>query len=216
MASSSVSEMGWSRVADATQVVAPGDEIVVKVLRVEKDGQQIALGLKQLTADPWSVVKATYEVGQVRAGRVTRLADFGAFVELEPGIEGLAHASTFPPTGRPGAWSNAVPVGTTAAFEVLSVDPAQKRIGLALVEPGSSRAAGAIAGDGCYHYPGLRRAHIPATGARRQGYRPRDLYESVPELREAIDLVDQGFFTRPFALVSGGRRDVALDMGVGP
>ncbi len=76
---------------------------------------------------------------------MTRLADFGAFVELAPGIEGLAHASTFPPTGRPGAWTNAVPVGTTAAFEVLSIDLAQKRIGLALVEEGSSRAAGAIA-----------------------------------------------------------------------
>jgi ribosomal protein S1 len=80
---------------------------------------------------------------------VTRLADFGAFVELAPGIEGLAHVSTFPPTGRHGGWAEGVPIGTIAAFEVLSVDPAQKRIGLALVEAGSSRAAGATAsGDG--------------------------------------------------------------------
>jgi small subunit ribosomal protein S1 len=98
-----------------------------------------------LQNDPWNGVSTTIKVGDVRSGRVTRLADFGAFVELAPGIEGLAHASTFPPTGRPGAWSSAVPVGTSAAFEVLSVDPAQKRIGLALVEEGSSRAAGAIA-----------------------------------------------------------------------
>ena len=69
----------------------------------------------------------------MRSGRVTRLAEFGAFVELEPGIEGLAHASTFPPTGRPGDWAKSVPVGTTAAFEILSVDLAQKRIGVALV-----------------------------------------------------------------------------------
>ena len=56
--------------------------------------------MKQLAADPWSTVAQTYTVGQVRTGRVTRVADFGAFVELEPGIEALAHASTFPPTGR--------------------------------------------------------------------------------------------------------------------
>jgi small subunit ribosomal protein S1 len=90
-------------------------------------------------------VAATYAVGEVRNARVTRVAEFGAFVELEPGIEGLAHASTFPPTGRRGSWATSVPVGTTAAFEILSVDLAQKRIGVALVEAGSSRAASATA-----------------------------------------------------------------------
>ena len=67
-----VSEMGWSRVSDTSQVVKPGDEITVKVLRVDDDKQKISLGLKQLTADPWSSVHDTYEVGQVRTGRVTR------------------------------------------------------------------------------------------------------------------------------------------------
>ena len=100
-----VSEMGWSRVSDTSQVVKPGEEITVKVLRVDEDTQKISLGLKQLTADPWSTVQATYEVGQVRTGRVTRVAEFGAFVELEPGVEGLAHASTFAPTGRSEGWS---------------------------------------------------------------------------------------------------------------
>src|SRR6266446_1243475 len=99
-----VSEMGWSRVSDASQVVTPGEEITVKVLRIDDDTQKIALGLKQLTADPWSTLHARYEVGQVHTGHVRRLAEFGAFVELEPGVEGLAHASTFAPTGRsPGA-----------------------------------------------------------------------------------------------------------------
>ena len=100
-----VSEMGWSRVSDTSQVVKPGEEITVKVLRVDDDKQKISLGLKQLTADPWSKVHDTYEVGQVRTGRVTRIAEFGAFVELEPGVEGLAHASTFAPTGRSEGWS---------------------------------------------------------------------------------------------------------------
>jgi small subunit ribosomal protein S1 len=138
-----VSEMGWSRVSDTLQVVRPGEEITVKVLRVDDDTQKIALGLKQLSADPWSTVQATYEVGQVRTGRVTRLAEFGAFVELEPGVEGLAHASTFAPTGHSKGWSRSVAVGLTAAFEILSIDLEKKRIGVALVEERSARAAGA-------------------------------------------------------------------------
>ena len=137
-----VSEMGWSRVADSSQVVKPGDEITVKVLRVDDDKQKISLGLKQLTADPWSRVHDTYEIGQVRTGCVTRLAEFGAFVELEPGVEGLAHASTFAPTGRSERWSTLVAVGMTGAFEILSVDVEKKRIGLALVSEGSARAGG--------------------------------------------------------------------------
>jgi len=135
-----VSEMGWSRVSDPAQFFKAGDEITVKVLRVDDDRQKISLGLKQLTADPWSRVGDTYEVGQVRSGRVTRLAEFGAFVELEPGVEALAHASTFAPTGRTDGWTRAVAPGTTADFEILSIDLDKKRIGVALVPEGSARA----------------------------------------------------------------------------
>jgi small subunit ribosomal protein S1 len=135
-----VSEMGWSRVISPAQLVTAGDEITVKVLRVDEATQKIALGLKQLAEDPWSTAAARYDVGQVRTGRVTRVAEFGAFVELEPGIEGLAHASTFAPTGRPGGWSRVTPVGTTGAFEILSIDLDKRRIGVALVAEGSTRA----------------------------------------------------------------------------
>jgi small subunit ribosomal protein S1 len=138
-----VSEMGWSRVSDTSQVATPGEEITVKVLRVDDDGRKIALGLKQLTGDPWSSVPTSYETGQVRPGRVTRVADFGAFVELEPGVEGLAHVSTFAPTGRSGGWAESVAPGTTGVFEILSIDLAKKRIGLALLPEGSARAGGA-------------------------------------------------------------------------
>jgi small subunit ribosomal protein S1 len=137
-----VSDMGWSRVSDASQVVKAGDEITVKVLRVDDDKQKISLGLKQLTADPWSTVQQTYEIGEVRTGRVTRLTDFGAFVELEPGVEALAHASTFAPTGRSDGWSSGLAAGMTGAFEILSIDSEKKRIGVALVPEGSARAGG--------------------------------------------------------------------------
>lgn len=138
-----VSEMSWSRATNPNEIVTPGDQITVKVLRVDDATQKISLGLKQLLNDPWSTVAARFEVGQVRTGRVTRVAEFGAFVELEPGVEGLAHASTFAPTGRAGGWAKSVAVGMTGAFEILSIDLAQKRIGIAIVDEGSSRAAAA-------------------------------------------------------------------------
>ena len=140
-----VSEMGWSRVTDPSALLKPGDEIAVKVLRVDPlkdDTQKISLGLKQLIEDPWSRVPGKYAVGQVHAGRVTRLTDFGAFVELEPGVEALAHASTFAPSGRSKGWSDQIAQGTTGPFEILSIDLDKKRIGVALVPEGSSRARG--------------------------------------------------------------------------
>lgn len=151
-----VSEMGWSRVADASQAVTPGDEITVKVLRVEEDGRKIALGLKQLTDDPWLAVSKTYEVGQVRTGRITRVADFGAFVELEPGVEALAHASTFVPTGRQDGWKVLVSAATTAPFEILSIDADKRRIGVALVPEGSARATERVSASPQGIAPGAR------------------------------------------------------------
>ena len=135
-----VSEMSWSRVNSANEVLAVGDQITVKVLRVDDATQKISLGLKQLQGDPWTAAAAGYEVGQVLGGRVTRVADFGAFVEIAPGVEGLAHVSTFAPTGRAGGWAKSVAAGQTGAFQILTIDLEQKRIGLALVEEGSSRA----------------------------------------------------------------------------
>ena len=194
-----VSEMGWSRVTNPNEIVAPGDQITVKVLRVDDATQKISLGLKQLLDDPWTTVAATYEVGQVRTGRVTRVAEFGAFVELEPGIEGLAHASTFAPTGRAGGWAKSVAVGLTGAFEILSIDTAQKRIGVALVDEGSSRAAGATSPQGAIvarrdrdRQGGasreVRRVRVPVAGAhrpdavRRNGRRSRRGHaEGVPD-----------------------------------
>jgi small subunit ribosomal protein S1 len=139
-----VSEMSWARVSSPSEIVRPGDEITVKVLRVDEEKQKISLGLKQLSVDPWTKVGDNYKEGQRRPGRVTRVAEFGAFVELEPGVEGLAHASTFPPSGS-GGWSSQVRPGMSGTFEILSVDLAQKRIGVALVSEGSTPATGTAA-----------------------------------------------------------------------
>jgi small subunit ribosomal protein S1 len=138
-----VSEMAWSRVSAPAEIVKAGEEITVKVLRVDEEKQKISLGLKQLSADPWSRVPEVYKVGQRLPGRVTRVAKFGAFVELEPGVEALAHASTFMPTGRSGGWSSQVTAGMTGTFEILAIDLEQKRIGVALVPEGSAGTEGA-------------------------------------------------------------------------
>ncbi len=132
-----VSEMGWSRVTDPSSIVKVGEEITVRVLRIEADGERIALGLKQLMADPWVAAASSYEMGQVRTGRIMRIADFGAFVELEPGVEALAHFSTFAPTGRADAWAKSLAVGQTAPFEILAIDVDQKRIGVGMVQDGA-------------------------------------------------------------------------------
>ncbi len=124
-----VSEMGWSRVSDVSQLVKPGDEITVKVLRVDEDKQKISLGLKQLSADPWSTVADTYAIGQVRSGRVTRLAEFGAFVELEPGVEGLIPLSEAGVASR-GNLARILPVGASVQAVVLEVDAPGRRLRL--------------------------------------------------------------------------------------
>ena len=150
-----VSEMAWSRVSNPAAMVKAGEEITVKVLRVDREKQKISLGLKQLSADPWTRVPEVYKVGQRRAGRVTRVAEFGAFVELEPGVEALAHASTFAPTGRSGGWSSQVAAGTTGTFEILTIDLEQKRIGVARIEEGWARAEAAAGARPCI-VPGAR------------------------------------------------------------
>ena len=124
-----VSEMSWTRVNNPSEVVAPGDQITVRVLRVDDANGKIALGLKQLQDDPWTTLAAKYQAGQVRTGRVTRLADFGAFVELEPGVTGLM------PFAESGADRNAdmrkaFPIGSDLEVVVLEVDVAARRIRL--------------------------------------------------------------------------------------
>ena len=126
-----ISEMGWSRVTDAAHIVQPGDEITVTVLRLDDDKQKIALGLKQLSDDPWLKVPATYEVGQVRSGRITRVAPFGALVELEPGIEGLVPVSE---TGiaRDADIKKAFAIGAEVQVVLLEIDADARRLRLSV------------------------------------------------------------------------------------
>jgi small subunit ribosomal protein S1 len=124
-----VSEMSWTRVGSPNEVVAVGDEITVRVLRVDEATERISLGLKQLQDDPWTTAAATFPLGQVRTGRITRLADFGAFVELEPGFTGLL---PFAESGidRGMDMRKAFPIGSEIEVAILEVDPEARRIRL--------------------------------------------------------------------------------------
>jgi small subunit ribosomal protein S1 len=138
-----ISEMAWVRVVDPSQVVKPGDEITVKVLRVDADGKKISLGLKQLAADPWSSVGDTYQAGQVRNARVTRVAAFGAFLELEPGVEGLVPASESG-VARDVDLKKSFPAGKDIEVVVLEVDAAARRIRLSVKAVEEAREAGEV------------------------------------------------------------------------
>jgi small subunit ribosomal protein S1 len=126
-----VSEMSWARVDDAAKVVQPGQRIKVVVLKIDHERRKLSLGLKQLQASPWDTIHDRIGIGSVMAGKVTRLMDFGAFVELEPGIEGLIHISELAPN-RVRRVADIVQAGQDVQVKVLSIDPEQRRIGLSL------------------------------------------------------------------------------------
>ena len=110
-----------------------------KLLKVDAESRKISLSLKHAQVDPWLKVGENYVIGKTVQGRVSRLADFGAFVELEPGIEALAHMSTFPPTK--GGWKAAVRVGDRHPFRIQSVEPERRRIGVALMDAAAEQEA---------------------------------------------------------------------------
>jgi ribosomal protein S1 len=126
-----VSEMSWNRVQDPSTIVQPGQSVKVVVLKVDREKRKISLGLKQLQASPWDEVEQKYAHSQVFMGKVTRLMDFGAFVELEPGIEGLIHISELAPQ-RVFRVSDIVQPGQEVKVMVLRVDKEQRRISLSL------------------------------------------------------------------------------------
>jgi small subunit ribosomal protein S1 len=142
-----VSDLGWARVADVAQIVSVGEELTVKVLRVDEATGKIALGTKQLMEDPWSAAALRYEVGQTHTGRVTRHAQFGAFIELEPGIEALAHASTFAAIGHRDDWKKVVPIGATVSVEVVNIDVAGRRMGVSIADGRTPREQGESEAD---------------------------------------------------------------------
>src|SRR5581483_10668040 len=127
-----VSDMAWGRVNKPGDVLTVGDEIEARILKLDLEKKRISLGMKQLLADPWEAVAQKYKVGEKVRGVVTRVMDFGAFVELEPGIEGLVHVSEMSWARKVRIASDIVKPGESVDVVVLGVSAAERRISLGL------------------------------------------------------------------------------------
>jgi len=125
-----VSEMSRRRVTDPKEVVQIGQEVHVKVIKVENDGKRISLSMKDQEPDPWSDVADRYPVGSQFSGRIVRSTDFGYFVEVEPGLDGLVHVSQLPLGVKAG--DQEVAIGSPVQGWVREVDPSKKRLSLSL------------------------------------------------------------------------------------
>jgi small subunit ribosomal protein S1 len=127
-----VSDMAYSRVADPHDVVQEGQKVRVKVLKLDRDERRVSLGLKQTMADPWDGAEARWPPDSTATGQVTRLADFGAFVELADGVEGLIPISELAHGRRIRHPREVLDAGDAVRVQVLNVDPERRRIGLSL------------------------------------------------------------------------------------
>ena len=127
-----ITDMSWGRVSHPAEVCVVGDKIQVIVLKYDRETSRVSLGLKQRSADPWVHVAEKYPVGTRHQGKVVSLADYGAFVELEPGIEGLVHVSEMSWTQEIRHPSKVLSVGTQVDITVLHVDQAGRKISLGL------------------------------------------------------------------------------------
>ncbi|MDX5360388.1 MAG: 30S ribosomal protein S1 [Alphaproteobacteria bacterium] len=127
-----VTDMAWRRVNHPSEIVQIGQQLKVQIIKVNPETQRISLGIKQLQADPWDGVEAKYPVGVKFTGRVTNITDYGAFVELEPGVEGLVHVSEMSWTKKNVHPGKIVSTSQEVEVMVLEVDPDKRRISLGL------------------------------------------------------------------------------------
>jgi 4-hydroxy-3-methylbut-2-enyl diphosphate reductase len=128
-----ISEMSWGRIDSPSEVLTEGEEVEVKVLGVNKEDERISLGLKQLLPDPWEEFARKHYEGEKIKGKITKIVDFGAFMEVADGIEGLIHISQLSQkhVEKPG---EVVTEGEERMAQIINIDPEQKRIGLSLKE----------------------------------------------------------------------------------
>ncbi len=127
-----VTDMAWRRVNHPSEIVNVGDTVKVQIIRINSETQRISLGMKQLQADPWEAIDAKYPVDAKFTGRVTNITDYGAFVELEPGVEGLIHVSEMSWVKKNVHPGKILSTSQEVEVQVLEVDPVKRRISLGL------------------------------------------------------------------------------------
>ena len=127
-----ISDIAWSRVNHPEELLSVGQQLQVKILKIDADSKRISLGLKQLQPEPWSSAADKYQLGQRVSGTVRRLSDFGAFIEVEPGIEGLIHVSEMSWVNKVRKPGDILKLGDTVESVVLAISPAERRLSLGL------------------------------------------------------------------------------------
>ena len=179
-----VTDMAWRRVNHPSEIVNVGDTVKVQIVRINPETQRISLGMKQLQADPWAGIEAKYPVGARFKGTVTNIADYGAFVELEPGVEGLIHVSEMSWTKKNIHPGKIVSTSQQVDVQILEVDAQKRRISLGLKQTQDNpwevvprraipRAPSGRGSDPQHH--GVRPVRRPRRRRRRHGapLRPR-------------------------------------------
>ena len=195
-----ITDMSWGRVGHPSEIFKVNDEVDVVVLKYDPATERVSLGHKQLVQDPWSAVSDHYPVGARVSGKVVSLTDYGAFIELEPGVEGLIHVSEMSWSKRVKHPSKILNVGDTVEAMVLGVDPTARRISLGLKQVGAepvARARRQVPGrhqdqGPCPEPDGVRRVRRGRGRHRRPD----------PHLRHVVEQADQA----PVGSAEEGRR----------
>ena len=127
-----ITDMAWKRVKHPSELIKVGDEIDVKVLKFDKDKTRVSLGLKQLNEDPWFEISNAHPIGSIISGKITNIADYGCFVEIQNGIEGLVHVSEMDWANKNANPEKLVSLGQEINVKILDIDPERRRISLGI------------------------------------------------------------------------------------
>ena len=194
-----VSDMSYSRNVKPADVVKAGEEIEVKILKISRETRKISLGLKQLSPDPWIVAVSKYTQGSRIRGKVSRVLDFGAFVELEPGVEGLIHVSEMSWSKKNVRAVDVLKPGEMVDVVVLNVNPADKRIALGL-----KQALGDPWEDALKKYPVGTAVEAPVTSLAKFGAFV-DLGEGIEGMIHIADITGEKRLNHPNEVLKQGQ-----------
>ena len=203
-----VTDMAWQRVAKPSDVVAVGDVVEVKVLKINPQGKRISLGLKQLAPDPWSLAAERFHTGDRVQGKVSRLTDFGAFVELMPGVDGLIHISEMSWAKKVRKPSDILKTGEMVEAVVLGVNAGERRISLGL-----KQALGDPWEDALKKYPVGAVAEGPVTSLTNFGCFI-DLGGGIDGMIHISDITNEKRLNHPREALTAGQRVKAVVLEV--
>jgi small subunit ribosomal protein S1 len=194
-----VSDMSYSRNVKPGEVVKAGEELDVKILKINRDTRKISLGLKQLSPDPWTLAISKYTQGERIRGKVSRVLDFGAFVELEPGVEGLIHVSEMSWSKKNVRAVDVLKPGEVVDVVVLGVSPAEKRIALGL-----KQALGDPWEDALKKYPVGTAVEAPVTSLAKFGAFV-ELGEGIEGMIHIADITGEKRLNHPNEVLKQGQ-----------